>query len=252
MFKQNCLSHLPSFFCIILYLTVINLGKQNFSCFHMPVRISADADSFPVFVLDTHHCQQSRSVAVNIRSCIKPEFSLIPPVSYSNRNLIIFFQEFRNIISLILQSVMIRCPARSHEQVSCFPSVNKCLIYTTGGRIQPCSLHRSVQRKAADKYRTCSLFSRKCMGNPFCIPVFFSHQTGFKVSCHLSQLSAIIPYTDLHLINGHLFQCSTLIWHQNGLVAFHPATVPHKLASADNLNLVACLHNILLFTLQLP
>ena len=252
MFKQNCLSYLPSFFCIILYLTVINLGKQNFSCFHMPVRISADADSFPVFVLDTHHCQQSRSVAVNIRSCIKPEFSLIPPVSYSNRNLIIFFQEFRNIISLILQSVMIRCPARSHEQVSCFPSVNKCLIYTTGGRIQPCSLHRSVQRKAADKYRTCSLFSRKCMGNPFCIPVFFSHQTGFKVSCHLSQLSAIIPYTDLHLINGHLFQCSTLIWHQNGLVAFHPATVPHKLASADNLNLVACLHNILLFTLQLP
>ena len=252
MFKQNCLSHLPSFFCIILYLTVINLGKQNFSCFHMPVRISADADNFPVFVLDTHHCQQSRSVAVNIRSCIKPEFSLIPPVSYSNRNLIIFFQEFRNIISLILQSVMIRCPARSHEQVSCFPSVNKCLIYTTGGRIQPCSLHRSVQRKAADKYRTCSLFSRKCMGNPFCIPVFFSHQTGFKVSCHLSQLSAIIPYTDLHLINGHLFQCSTLIWHQNGLVAFHPATVPHKLASADNLNLVACLHNILLFTLQLP
>ena len=218
----------------------------------MPVRISADADSFPVFVLDTHHCQQSRSVAVNIRSCIKPEFSLIPPVSYSNRNLIIFFQEFRNIISLILQSVMIRCPARSHEQVSCFPSVNKCLIYTTGGRIQPCSLHRSVQRKAADKYRTCSLFSRKCMGNPFCIPVFFSHQTGFKVSCHLSQLSVIIPYTDLHLINSHLFQCSTLIWHQNGLVAFHPATVPHKLASADNLNLVACLHNILLFTLQLP
>ena len=252
MFKQNCLSYLPSFFCIILYLTVINLGKQNFSCFHMPVRISADADSFPVFVLDTHHCQQSRSVAVKIWSCIKPEFSLIPPVSYSNRNLIIFFQEFRNIISLILQSVMIRCPARSHEQVSCFPSVNKCLIYTTGGRIQPCSLHRSVQRKAADKYRTCSLFSRKCMGNPFCIPVFFSHQTGFKVSCHLSQLSVIIPYTDLHLINSHLFQCSTLIWHQNGLVAFHPAAVPHKPASADNLNLVVCLHNILLFTLQLP
>ena len=119
-------------------LAVTNRSRPNIPTF---IRTNHFPASVFIFQMDLRKCTDS--VTINVRHQHKPENSFIPAVSDHDLDFIFFPEHFRNIINLILQTMMITCPSRRHSILSDAFSVQIRFIDTSACGVNSCFFYIS-------------------------------------------------------------------------------------------------------------
>ena len=183
-------------------LTHVNFTVTDFPCFYRPCFIGSNYIFTSIFIFHMKLRKCSHLCAILIWLAIEAQDSLIPAVSNCDLNFIICGKQLCHIINLILQSVMIACPARCHTIITYGLSIQRCLIYSMCSCIQAGFLYLFLKCKYFSKYRAgCLLFREitcdhlrfklcivknsclKCTFNRFCISMIVCNRYLHSIQC---------------------------------------------------------------------
>ena len=160
-------------------------------------------------------CKCSCLCTILIRLAIETEDSFIPSVSDCNCDFIFFCKLLCHIIDLILQSVMIACPARCHAIITYCLSIQCHLIYTMCSCIQMGFLYLFINCKCFSKYRACCLFCREITCDHLCDKLCIVKNSCLKCSSDGFYISMVICHRHLYFIEHFICQCFSFIRNQN-------------------------------------